>query len=212
MGTTTTFGWEVPDDTDYVQQGYAAIDTLGQSIDTTLNVVTGSTGLGDVPKLGLTYIGTYSATGASLTIDNVFTTQFESYKVIIRGIGSATTQARLQMRTTVPATDTSANWFFGNVRVNVGGTVSSNVGNAATSFIVTDLFNARDFTATLEFQNPRLALNTFINGFSNYTANADLYFNNAFVNTTTAYGGFTLFQGSGNFTSVTAKVYGYRNS
>lgn len=36
MATTTNYGWETPDDTDYVYQGAAAIRTTANSIDTTL--------------------------------------------------------------------------------------------------------------------------------------------------------------------------------
>lgn len=35
MATTTNYGWTTPDDTDLVQQGAAAIRTLGSSVDTT---------------------------------------------------------------------------------------------------------------------------------------------------------------------------------
>ena len=36
MATTPTYGWETPDDTDYVNQGALAMRTLGNSIDSTL--------------------------------------------------------------------------------------------------------------------------------------------------------------------------------
>jgi hypothetical protein len=37
MATTPTYGWETPDDTDYVNQGALAMRTLGNSIDSTLS-------------------------------------------------------------------------------------------------------------------------------------------------------------------------------
>jgi hypothetical protein len=36
MATTTNYGWEIPDDTDLVKDGAAAMRELGQDIDTTL--------------------------------------------------------------------------------------------------------------------------------------------------------------------------------
>lgn len=36
MATTTNNGWTIPAITDYVKDGYAAIDTLGQAIDTSI--------------------------------------------------------------------------------------------------------------------------------------------------------------------------------
>jgi hypothetical protein len=43
MATTTNFGWETPDDTDFVKDGAAAIRTLGSSIDTSLVDLKGGT-------------------------------------------------------------------------------------------------------------------------------------------------------------------------
>ena len=43
MATTTNFGWETPDDTDFVKDGAAAMRTLGNSIDTSLVDLKGGT-------------------------------------------------------------------------------------------------------------------------------------------------------------------------
>jgi hypothetical protein len=43
MATTTNFGWETPDDTDYVKDGAAAMRTLGNSIDTSFVDLKGGT-------------------------------------------------------------------------------------------------------------------------------------------------------------------------
>ena len=43
MATTTNFGWETPDDTDFVKDGAAAMRTLGNSIDTSLLDLKGGT-------------------------------------------------------------------------------------------------------------------------------------------------------------------------
>jgi len=43
MANTTNFGWETPDDTDLVKDGAAAIRTLGQAIDTSLQDLEGGT-------------------------------------------------------------------------------------------------------------------------------------------------------------------------
>ena len=43
MATTTNFGWETPDDTDLVQQGAAAMRTLGNAIDASLVDLKGGT-------------------------------------------------------------------------------------------------------------------------------------------------------------------------
>jgi hypothetical protein len=43
MATTTNFGWDTPDDTDFVKDGAAAIRTLGSNIDTSLVDLKGGT-------------------------------------------------------------------------------------------------------------------------------------------------------------------------
>jgi hypothetical protein len=43
MANTTNFGWETPDDTDLVKDGAAAIRTLGQAIDTSMQDLEGGT-------------------------------------------------------------------------------------------------------------------------------------------------------------------------
>ena len=43
MATTTNFGWETPDDTDFVKDGAAAMRTLGNSIDTSFVDLKGGT-------------------------------------------------------------------------------------------------------------------------------------------------------------------------
>lgn len=39
MATSTNYGWEEPDDSDYVKDGAAAMRTLGNAIDTTVNKI-----------------------------------------------------------------------------------------------------------------------------------------------------------------------------
>lgn len=43
MATTSNFGWETPDDTDYVKDGAAAMRTLGNSIDSSMADLKGGT-------------------------------------------------------------------------------------------------------------------------------------------------------------------------
>lgn len=43
MATTTSFGWQTPDDTNLVKDGAAAIRTLGNSIDTSMSELKGGT-------------------------------------------------------------------------------------------------------------------------------------------------------------------------
>jgi hypothetical protein len=207
MATTTpNYGWDVPTSTDYVAQGAVAIETLGDDIDASLFSITGG------KNVGLQHIGTYTATSSSLTIDGIFTSAYDNYKIVINGTASAISNMRYQMRTTAPATDASGVYFYTGIRVNsASGSITALAASSSGVSIITDLFTARNFSACLEVQAPFLAQNTFVNGFSNYQANSDFYTTNSYVNSTTVYGGITFTTSSGNFSSISAKVYGYRN-
>ena len=78
MATTTpNYGWDVPTSTDYVKDGATAIETLGDDIDASLFSITSGKNVGEV------YIGTYAWSGSTVTIDNVFTTDFDEYRIVV---------------------------------------------------------------------------------------------------------------------------------
>jgi hypothetical protein len=54
MANTTNYGWETPDDTDYVYQGAAAARTTANSIDTTLFQQISNSGYGNVSNIRVT--------------------------------------------------------------------------------------------------------------------------------------------------------------
>jgi hypothetical protein len=71
MANTTNFGWETPDDTDLVNQGAAAMRTLGNSIDTSfLDLKGGTTGqvLSKATNTDLDYSWITPTTGIAATI------------------------------------------------------------------------------------------------------------------------------------------------
>jgi hypothetical protein len=79
MATTTpNYGWDVPTSTDYVADGAVAIETLGDDIDASLFSITGG------KNVGMVHINTTSFTNSTaLTISNIFTSAFNTYKVVL---------------------------------------------------------------------------------------------------------------------------------
>jgi hypothetical protein len=110
MANTTYFGWETPDDTDLVKDGAAAIRTLGQAIDTSMQDLEGGTTgqilsknsntdmdfvwiTNDVGDITEVVAGTGLSGGGSsgsVTLTNTVATEFDAKGDLVVGTGSDT--------------------------------------------------------------------------------------------------------------------------
>jgi hypothetical protein len=110
MANTTYFGWETPDDTDLVKDGAAAIRTLGQAIDTSLQDLEGGTTgqilsknsntdmdfvwvTNDVGDITEVVAGTGLSGGGSsgsVTLTNTVATEFDAKGDLVVGTGADT--------------------------------------------------------------------------------------------------------------------------
>jgi hypothetical protein len=110
MANTTYFGWETPDDTDLVKDGAAAIRTLGQAIDTSLQDLEGGTTgqilsknsntdmdfvwvTNDVGDITAVVAGTGLSGGGSsgsVTLTNTVATEFDAKGDLVVGTGADT--------------------------------------------------------------------------------------------------------------------------
>jgi hypothetical protein len=110
MANTTYFGWETPDDTDLVKDGAAAIRTLGQAIDTSMQDLEGGTtgqilaknsntdmdfvwvtnDVGDITEVTAGTGISGGGTSGSVTITNSMATEITAKGDLIVGTGNAT--------------------------------------------------------------------------------------------------------------------------
>jgi hypothetical protein len=110
MANTTNFGWETPDDTDLVKDGAAAIRTLGQAIDTSMQDLEGGTTgqilsknsnadmdfvwiTNDVGDITEVVAGTGLSGGGSsgsVTLTNTVATEFDAKGDLVVGTGADT--------------------------------------------------------------------------------------------------------------------------
>jgi len=110
--TTTNYGWTIPNDDELVKNGAAAIRTLGQDIDTSAVDFGG----------GLRLIETRTVTtSSSESFSNVFTSDYDYYKIMFNIIYSSTT-ANGVLRFRNNTTDTTAT----NYRTQFGRITSVN--------------------------------------------------------------------------------------
>jgi hypothetical protein len=141
-----------------VKDGAQAIEDLGDAIDATVF---------GLPTGALTLIGTTSFTAAlTVTIDNVFTSTYKNYLVILNaaaGSGTFADQA-LQMRT-AGSTNTTSNYSHGVFRVNYSAGTLGAGGTGQTSWPKAGRAeNNQPTTSNYVFYNPQVAEKTFVLG------------------------------------------------
>jgi hypothetical protein len=204
MATTPTYSWPIPDDTDLVKDGAEAIRDLGNAIDTTVD---------GLPGAGLVHIETTDSGGAvsSLSLDNVFSSDFKNYKVIISDI-SASVTPNLTMRLRIAGSDDStANYNYQSLAASAS-TVSAtrttnqtsiNLGGigAANTLVILDISDPFETNFTNIFSNHLFRPGTSSNQIRQLATGFAL---------TTSFDGFSLIPASGTVTIGNVSVYGYK--
>lgn len=209
MAVTTNYGWSTPDNTAYVKDGASAIRTLGSSVDTTLNSVTGGKNVGHV-LLNTTTV----TSAATTTISNVFTSAYQNYKIEWVGVTSAALGAQ-------------------NLFINM---VASGTPAAAATWIDLHLFTfdstgpTRNFSAgaipraaitgntisafTINLSNPFAAANTVYTtlNYERSTVDAGMGNGGGNQNNTVSYDGVQFTTSGGGSLTGTFRIYGLRNS
>ena len=166
----------------------------------------------DMNAVGLWLIKTQTFTSsASENIENVFSSDFRNYKILmtIHGTGSAVRSVNLRWRT--GTTNAQGSDYYPKGWYNFG-TLTGYSPAAQTSAYVGDCFNNAQYPAyfSLDVFNPNQASRTTIIGQAMESYNIYAYnFNNVHA-VATAYTGFNLFADADNLTG-TVRVYGYRN-
>jgi len=204
MGTTTNNGWTYPESTDLVKDGATAIQTLADDIDTTLGVY-------GAPGLVLLNTTSFSAV-ASQSINDVFTTSYDNYRILIAiDSTTATTQQSFQIKLRASGTDKSTAYDFNMVR-QYGTTVTYANSSNSTSFVIAYLSTNINGTSffTLDICDPKILKSTrmFVN--STYGADAvrDMQTGGCVQTENYQADGFTISIG-GNVVTGRVSTYGY---
>jgi hypothetical protein len=204
--TTTNYGFDIPQSTDLVKDGATAIATLGQDIDTAMNTALGT------KKAGMVLLNTTSFSAvSSQSINDVFSTTYDNYKVLIN-INSSPTDA-LTLRLRVGGSDNSSNnymWAGYTIESNTvflsamgsSGAVSSyRIGNTYGNTSTAELLIANPFkTQQTQFHSKNASYSTA----SNWAVDQVL---SGTTTVTTSYTGFTILIASSTITG-SVSVYG----
>jgi hypothetical protein len=167
-------------------------------------------------SVGMWLVKTQSISGTSTQINDCFTSDYQSYMVVVSGLTSSTVDfitARLVAGT---SPDTTSNYYSSSLQVQNDGTVSGIGGAAGVSYWNTGLVG---FTTagggTMAIFNPQSStLATAFNsqGIDTRTNGAPLRNGAGSFQATTSFQGLWLSTLNGGYTmSGTVRVYGYRN-
>jgi len=166
--------------------------------------------------VGLWLIDEVALTTVTNNISNVFSSDFDAYKIVVSNLNNATSTTRqLNFRFRSGAGDDStSNYWYGTILQ-----YSSSAFNDSTSGqaqIILGFFGSGASgggSITLDVINPNLAVaSTVFGNCTAYQSNVSAYVNrthSAGMNTTTQYTGFSIIGTTDNL-SGTVRVYGYR--
>jgi hypothetical protein len=205
MATTTpNYGWTVPTSTDYVADGAVAIETLGDSVDSTLFTALG----GAYPGMRLVKKQTIGTGVSSVIVTDAFSAAYENYRVIISGgVASGATYTLLQLRTGSTTATTGyyrAMWYV-DYAASSGAQAATNTSSWRAGYAT-----ANSFSGTIDILSPFLAVNTTMtSSASGALPNEAIYMHGGYHTAATSYDQFVLSTTAGTLTGGTIYVYGY---
>jgi hypothetical protein len=191
MPTTTKMGIVYPSSTDLVKDGATAMGTISTTVD---------------DKTGLILINTTAFTSvASQSVNNVFTSSFKNYRLVINA--KHTADADITVRLRASGTDlTSNNYYEGRYYIGISQSLAAGSNNQtlSTSWGTTSI-STWGGHIVMDIANPQTSEVT-----TALTSGAGRYYitlGQSLNNITTSYDGFTLISGGTMTGSVS--VYGY---
>ena len=204
-GTTTNYGWTYPTSTDLVKDGATAIQTAIQGADTSLFSITGG------KNVGLVFLNTTTFSAVStVSIDNVFSSTYNNYRVVIQTLGSI--GANFSMRYRTGGVDESGATYNYEQLSGTNAAASAAITNSQTSQNIGAVRTSRQ-TYELNVYDPALATSytTSTNIVNDFQSASTLQLQAHWFANAKAVDGFTLIPASGTITG-TVRIYGYRNS
>ena len=142
---------------------------------------------------------------ASYTASNVFSTDYDHYRVLITAVDASSVDQWIQMTLGTTAAAYYSSAYYDNANGTSTGT--SRVNNGA--FMRVGLTGTeKDSSASFDISSPYLAERTQVRGQFNNTLHSGWY--GGTLANTTSYTAFTLTPAAGTFTGGTVSVFGYR--
>ena len=157
------------------------------------------------PGLVLVKSQIIGTTVSSVAVTSVFSTTYDTYKVVINGgVGSTNQNLNLQLGST------TTGYYHSGYNASYTGTLTGQGAANAASFGGVGVYNTNIITFNCEILNPFNTDETLINAFRiDPTTGGGTQMVNGYLNNQTSYTDFTLTPASGTLTGGTIYVYGY---
>jgi hypothetical protein len=179
------------------------VDGLVPIVPTSVNVGSGTATIGALGKVTLTTVGT------NISLNGVFTSQFDYYKIIFRALPT-TGGSTMSFRMRAAGTDASTGIYHNQGTLVVGGSSATINNNGLTSlnFIVghANVTSQATFDITNPFNTTQTNFNCISNGW-NGAAQTSIIFG-GYVGSTVSYDGIS-FNLASTTSTGTLQVYGY---
>jgi hypothetical protein len=169
-------------------------------------------------KVGLWQVaGGLVTSGSSFDINNCFTTDYDSYKIVLSNIRVAAGTPSVQIRLMNGATPISSNvYFYGITRVDIGaGTINVVAGNGLTLWDVGAVGGTTSTMASFEIHGPNNIQQKSFNGQATDSRGAASYQGISVAGTCTSTAsctGLRVLTAASTFTNCRYNIYGYRYS
>ena len=152
---------------------------------------------------------TFSST-SSVSIDNIFTSTYDNYKILL--VGTASTNGSCFMKFRTSGTDnTTSNYHNQMIVANDTTLGGSRLSPYSYAYLANNFVTTEDTVCDINIYSPKLSRSTtwFNNSFTSATVNAYLQIQSGRFNGSTSFDGVSLLPSSGTMTG-TIKIYGYK--
>ena len=151
---------------------------------------------------------------ASQSLDNVFTSTYKNYRVLVNMDSLSGTNAQLSFKLRASGTDVTTNYRSSRIFLSAASTVSGGQDPLGTDEFILSGANSTGTGSTTSqvdlFSPQETKMTSYHNTSVNYSGLVQTQINMGQLNNTTSYDGFTILISTGNITGSVA-VYGYRN-
>ncbi len=153
--------------------------------------------------------------GTSFDLTSVFSADYDSYKLVLTQIRTASSGGTVQFRLLSGSTPVSTGYYWGVTKVDLAlNTIAVGRGSPANELESDAVVSSSGAMTSLEIHNPFTARPTSFNGQSADSRFAGAYGGISYAgqqNNSTSYNGIRVLSSAFAFTNCTYKLYGYRN-